>query len=276
MADSLDLDAIEARLKAATPGPWGWSAEDASMTSLTGPDELEQHVLSVTACAECTTREARCLGPREPDADLIAHAPTDLAALVAEVRRLQDDNTRLTDLVRYQRGDLHTASLITDAEYADLAGLTGSPARMEGYDALRGELERTKRARFDAERERDEARSRHRGPPRADAAPVRRDQFQPGERTMTQAETDILAERAKQRAKWGDDHDDEHTNPRALPLAAAYIATAALPGMPFAALNDAPEWVRNLHRDHGDRERLVIAAALLIAEIERIDRAGGR
>jgi hypothetical protein len=89
---------------------------------------------------------------------------------------------------------------------------------------------------------------------------------------MTQAEIDILAEREKQRQKWGDAHDDGHTNPRALPLAAAYLATAALPGMPFASLDNAPAWVRALHRNHGDRARLVIAAALLIAEIERIDR----
>ena len=78
-----------------------------------------------------------------------------LANALAEVRRLTDSNARLTDLVRHQRGDLHTEGLISDAEYAALAGLTGSPARLEGYDALRGELERTKRALNVAIGERD-------------------------------------------------------------------------------------------------------------------------
>ena len=70
----------------------------------------------------------------------------DIEAILAEVRRLTDANARLTDLVRHQRGALHTEGLITDAEYAALAGMTGSPARLEGYDALRGELALQKRA----------------------------------------------------------------------------------------------------------------------------------
>src|SRR5688500_5811187 len=50
----------------------------------------------------------------------------------------QIENQRLFDLVRYQRGELHEAGLITDDEYAWLAaGVDGSqPARrLEDYDA---------------------------------------------------------------------------------------------------------------------------------------------
>lgn len=47
---------------------------------------------------------------------------------------------RLRDLVRHQRGALHDAELITDAEYAELAGDHGAVARLSGYDELQGDL----------------------------------------------------------------------------------------------------------------------------------------
>lgn len=46
-------------------------------------------------------------------------------------------DARLHDLVRHQRGALHEAGLITDAEYAALASDHGAVARLEGYDAAR-------------------------------------------------------------------------------------------------------------------------------------------
>jgi hypothetical protein len=85
---------------------------------------------------------------------------------------------------------------------------------------------------------------------------------------------DVLAEREKQRAKWGDAHDDEHGN-GALALAAADVILDGRPGVPSWLLAGSPEWVVNLVRRHGERDRLVIAAALLLAEIERLDRAAG-
>lgn len=66
----------------------------------------------------------------------------------AYLHRVKAENERLYDLVRYQRHELHTAGLITNEEYADLLengstgpGAThqGSVARLEGYDAMRGE-----------------------------------------------------------------------------------------------------------------------------------------
>lgn len=79
------------------------------------------------------------------------------------------------------------------------------------------------------------------------------------ERTLTKAEQDVLAERAKQRVKWGDKHDDEHTS--------GDLAHTA--GCLSLGINDP--WHLGLRHDR--RERLVIASALLIAEIERVDRA---
>lgn len=88
---------------------------------------------------------------------------------------------------------------------------------------------------------------------------------------------DVYRERAKQISKgFNAAHDDAHMNPRALPLAAAALAVAGLPGLPLSWLESSPEWVKDIIRRHGDRERLVKAAAFLVAEIERIDRASGQ
>jgi hypothetical protein len=164
---TLDLDAIEARLNAATPGPWDSLMDSDTKAAARDWREVWGGPASVVVGDFYERRsggetETVCgVRIRAANATLIANAPTDLRALVAEVRRLTDANARLTDLVRHQRGPLLDASLITDAEYADLAGISGSPARLEGYDALRGELERTKRALNVATRERDEARAAH-------------------------------------------------------------------------------------------------------------------
>ena len=52
---------------------------------------------------------------------------------------------RLFDLVRYARAMLHEDDLITDEEYAMLAGDHPAVARLEEYDDLRVEVERLKR-----------------------------------------------------------------------------------------------------------------------------------
>lgn len=46
-------------------------------------------------------------------------------------------NRRAMDLLRFCRGDLHEAGLITDAEYAVLAADHDAVARLEGYDTSR-------------------------------------------------------------------------------------------------------------------------------------------
>lgn len=61
----LDLQPIKSRLAAATPGPW---------------------------------RFTKIRPQPNPDADLIANAPQDLAALVAEVERLRDGIKKYCDV----------------------------------------------------------------------------------------------------------------------------------------------------------------------------------
>lgn len=75
----LDLQPIKDRLKAATPGPWRASHNSKP--------------LNAAAVAEVNTTfilpDTPMLSSPHKDADLIAHAPSDLAALVAEVERLR-------------------------------------------------------------------------------------------------------------------------------------------------------------------------------------------
>lgn len=83
------LDEIEARLVAATPGPW----------ENEGAGEVAQHWSRPSPWGPVVSTEVSCgsycLGGsskgvvNDADADLIAHAPTDLAALVAVVRVAQ-------------------------------------------------------------------------------------------------------------------------------------------------------------------------------------------
>ncbi len=77
---------------------------------------------------------------------------------------------------------------------------------------------------------------------------------------------DVLAERAKQRAKWTDGHDDRHDD-GSLAAAAAVLAHPETEGL------FGPGWAFDLReKRQNERERCVISAALLLAEIERRDR----
>ena len=93
---NLDLNAIEARAKAATPGPWGWYDPPGAGY---GPqiESEEQHarwggmacvLVTAEVCSACRERGAPCLSGKQEDKDFIAHAREDIPALTAEVRRL--------------------------------------------------------------------------------------------------------------------------------------------------------------------------------------------
>lgn len=96
----------------------------------------------------------------------------------------------------------------------------------------------------------------------------------------TDAHASVLAERAKQIAQWGNNHDDEHQN------GMLRIQAAALACDGTDAHVEHPDGERGSNFDpwglvakygygqpQADKRRaLVIAAALLLAEIERIDR----
>lgn len=99
--------------------------------------------------------------------------------------------------------------------------------------------------------------------------------------TLTKAANDVLAERRRQTEAEGFDtaHDDEHSTGELADAAACYAlgvyserGDAGVPG-------DIPPywpWDESWWRPKDRRRNLVRAAALLLAEIERLDRAAGR
>lgn len=91
----------------------------------------------------------------------------------------------------------------------------------------------------------------------------------------SQAVLDVAAERRRQieAEGWQPDHDDEHTRGELVQAA----ADLCLDGTDFRVVD--PDGDRMIgwgltERHHSDRRRqLVIAGALILAEIERLDRA---
>lgn len=82
---TLDLDALEAAARAATPGPWGWDAR------------LEPDVVRVA--------EAGGDFPPGPDARYIAAAhPAAVLALIARVRAAESQLSALRDAIAVERG----------------------------------------------------------------------------------------------------------------------------------------------------------------------------
>jgi len=94
---------------------------------------------------------------------------------------------------------------------------------------------------------------------------------------VTQAEQDVLDERTRQVKieGWTAKHDDKH-NAGELPCAAAAYAIASIPNIGPNYINTAYDrywpWHRAWWKPTTPRRNLVKAAALIIAEIERIDR----
>ena len=107
---NLDLNAIEARAKAATPGPWGWYDPPGAGY---GPqiESEEQHarwggmacvLVTAEVCSACRERGAPCLSGKQEDKDFIAHAREDIPALIAEVRRLREEKEGLYKLLKHE------------------------------------------------------------------------------------------------------------------------------------------------------------------------------
>lgn len=76
----MNLTDIRARLKAATPGPW--RVGEKSRNVIQG--------IKILFLPTCWTR-------KKADVEFLANAPTDIAALLAEVERLTADKERLKE-----------------------------------------------------------------------------------------------------------------------------------------------------------------------------------
>lgn len=95
------------------------------------------------------------------------------------------------------------------------------------------------------------------------------DDGQPRMIAWSQGEHDVLVERHRGRAKHGDEHDDtEHSNGE------LRVVAAVVSGVTVDSSETIPPWGYELGAklQHRVRHRLVVAAALLIAEIDRLDR----
>jgi hypothetical protein len=95
----LDLDAIEARANAASPGPWALIYR--------GIRE-EYDVASVATFGDLSG--TRGMFERKADAVFVAHAPSDVTLLVRRVRELEAERDRLTARVAELENVLREAS----------------------------------------------------------------------------------------------------------------------------------------------------------------------
>jgi len=86
-----DIEAIRSRLAAATPGPWRLKPQDPAKIHR-GTVQIEEDGRAIEVVAECYCGAYEGHGLH--NADLIAHAPTDLDALVDEVERLRGEAER--------------------------------------------------------------------------------------------------------------------------------------------------------------------------------------
>ncbi len=97
----LDIYAIEQRLKNSTPGPWAYEnvgeKSNEWVLGLAWSEEGECLVLGSLPPGDAglseiiaQRREPLCEGAGNADAEFIAHAPTDIAALIQRVRHLEE------------------------------------------------------------------------------------------------------------------------------------------------------------------------------------------
>ena len=99
-----ELDDIRRRLEVVTPGPWAFEKEDGKVLLDYTPKEIR---ICETGCLGSIANRMVCdmnvdwrytyKNENEPmaNAEFIAHAPTDIARLLAEVERLQTKVKRL-------------------------------------------------------------------------------------------------------------------------------------------------------------------------------------
>lgn len=133
----LNLAAIRERAEKATPGPWESYSVPGRNRSAAGYAAVE--------VAETEVQVVRDAGGWF-DADFIAHARTDVPALVAEVARLQGEEDHIQDaLGETQRlmGELNDALIhkLRDAE-AEVARLQGIIDRVRGLATHDGQWPR--------------------------------------------------------------------------------------------------------------------------------------
>lgn len=93
---------------------------------------------------------------------------------------------------------------------------------------------------------------------------------------MTKAAADVLAERRRQieTEGWTPEHDDRHNAGEMALAASCYAQEGPDPyGHGWPTIPSAWPWSPDWWKPQGYRRNLVKAAALILAEIERLDRS---
>lgn len=93
----VNLDAIKARLAAATPGPWEWSVRPKRHMLIHRFSE-RGHLTVLETEGDSEYAEYPCAN--EADRAFIEHAPSDIAALIAEVERLRAERAAVVAWLR--------------------------------------------------------------------------------------------------------------------------------------------------------------------------------
>jgi len=117
-----DLDAVQARADKATPGPWScWNAYPVELTTFDGPKRLTRvervgpvdDALAPWEPGITTSPDSGDMQGRAEDFEFVAHARTDVPALVAELRAARQAREALRDL----HGDLDAHDLTAAAAH---------------------------------------------------------------------------------------------------------------------------------------------------------------
>ena len=89
---------------------------------------------------------------------------------------------------------------------------------------------------------------------------------------LSKAAMDVLAERQRQQSieGWTPEHDDQYSKSQLLWASSCYVLNTI---QPFSRIPMDWPWAPEWWKPTGPRRDLVKAAALILAEIERLDRA---
>jgi hypothetical protein len=157
MRENLDLSAIEARAAAATPGPWreDWEGTNHFEVISDAADSPRYWVLTVSSPNRqlLIHNAAPCHGP---DLTFIAHARSDIPALVAEVRCLEvalanmtaecDSSLARVALAEYSLASEQTAHEATRRDQEESCQACTMWDRCPGIDSIRRWRQRAEKA----------------------------------------------------------------------------------------------------------------------------------
>lgn len=131
-SNELDLEAIEARERAATAGPWAWRKGDELRTLVDRVDPYS-YGTQIFKLADLGHPE---LETKEADLEFIAHAREHVPALVKRVRELEAECLRWTAFGRLVRSRVDDATLETMAAVLLGGGHRYAPSELEHIERL--------------------------------------------------------------------------------------------------------------------------------------------